>query len=448
MLRVLGRGLNTDQLKEDLQETLGRKLEEWKSTAESQILEHRGERELHISRPIKASVIYERRNKTKKYQDILQLLEESPRDARIIIITGEAGSGKTSLLRYITRVWIEENRIKNNLAFYIPLGRTQSPTIPDIICYDMELIKTRFKDDLSIALQREKSRPLFLLDSFEEMSTKHEAKELKQLIRNEIYPHATVIVTTRPGSKLKDVTKDLFPRIEANLEDFSRDEVSQYVEKYFARNRADATPEIAGKFFGMPFLQRPINLALACYLYDVNRGSTESLLSVTTQTVLMTQIIRHILQAYVQKINGREVDLSNDVLLRNKGPGTHIRSVVKEIARMCYFAFRKTQQWLKPDDDSVIKKEDLIDFGLFTAGQEEGCVTLPHLLFQEYLAAMYLLADKPSWEALYAEFQAKSEGTDSSTKSGRRRETDGKCHQVRGRIVTRRCASTVPALRD
>ena len=395
-------------MKEELKQSLPEQLQKWNTKTETEIFEKK-EEELYINRSLKASLIKGDQSEQFEVSDLLQLLEQSPRNARIIV-TGEAGSGKTTLLRHITNSWLQTEALYD-LVFYIPLGRSRSHDIEDIICRDLDLLPKKWRDSLSEVLEGRAKRILFLLDSYEEL--RNETKELENLITGDLYPHSTVVVTTRPGSHLSDITQRMHTRIETQLQDFSEEEMERYIQVYLSQEQGGELSEIVEHFFGHDFLQRPFNLALACYLHDVHRAQDDTASSInmlSTQTVLLSEIVQHTVQAYVRKKRGMDVPVTNGSPLENEHFPPEAKTMLKEISRMCFHAFREKQQWLSVKDNTVVTMQDLLDFGLFTSSPEPDSVSVPHSLFLEYLAAVYLVADKPAWEALYAEIQKKLPG--------------------------------------
>ena len=365
--------------------------------------------EVYVTRDVSATLIKTKDHEKLGFLSIFKLLEEREDEYfSRIFITGEAGSGKTSLLRHITNSWLVGREVPYDLVFHMPLGRSRSHNIPDIICQDLNLLPKTWKESLSQILEMEAVRKLFLLDSYEELFFPTE--ELEKLIKGELYPDSTVVVTTRPGSKLAEFQPRVFPRVELHLQDFSEREVSQYVSQYFAST--NPVPNIDAYFFGNHFLQRPFNLALACYLYDLHSKQTDGanpapLTLPTTQTVLLSQIVQLVVQAYIKKKKNTSISLTEGSPLSSKVLPCEVKALIKEISKMCYEAFQEKEQSLNTDGDCIFTTSDLIDFGLFSAGSRQNSVTLPHSLFQEYLAAMYLVADKKAFEALYVEVEGK-----------------------------------------
>ena len=331
-------GLTTTELKEELKQRLPAQLKKWDTKAEKEVF-HQRERELYINRSLKATVMQGEESQQMKINDMLQLLQESPRNTRIIV-TGEAGSGKTSLLRHIANSWLQTEEVPYDFVFHVPLGKSRCHSISEIICQDLQLLPVQCIDSLSEMLCLSSKHILFLLDSYEEL--RHKTKALEKLITGDMYPHSVVVVTTRPGSNLAEITQRMPIRIETQLQDFSEEEMARYLQVYLFQNQQGKVPEIAKHFFGNDFLLRPFNLALACYLYDVHRvqdGEAAPMEMLATQTVLLNQILQHMMQAYVRKQKGLDVPLTTGSPLENGHFPAETKAMLKEISRMAYHAF-------------------------------------------------------------------------------------------------------------
>ena len=409
-IHIISSGRTTEEVKKEVRQKQQEQLKTSHTTPETEIF-HQGEKELYIERSLKITLIKEGQNKQLEASDVLRLLRQNPRNARIIV-TGEAGSGKTTLLRNIANSWLQDEEVvPYDFVFFVPLGRSRSHGILDIICQDLDLLTVQCIDDLSKILDMSSKRILFLLDSYEEL--RHKTPELEKLIAGDLYSHSVVVVTARPSSDLTEITQRMPTRIETQLQDFSQKETASYIQLYISQNQQGKESEIVNRFFGKNFLQRPFNLALACYLYAVHNvedGAATSMEQPATQTVLLSKIIQHLMRAYVRKKKGKDVAITTGSPLENNQFPGEAKAMLKEISRMCFHAFRRNQQWLNVKD-SFLTMQDLLDFGLFTSSPEPNSVSVPHSLFLEYLAAVYLVAEEPAWEVLYGEIKEKSEST-------------------------------------
>ena len=305
------------------------------------------------------------------------------------MIYGEAGSGKTTALQQIALWWLDRCMPvleSYKFVFPIPLRRVQSHSIVDIICRDCHLLPERFGESLSRLLTNKSEQVLFLLDSYEELAA--DAEELNKLISRESWTQATVLITSRPGSDLTRIQPT--PCIRAKLQNLSEEDVKEYIAHY-SEGDQEMLPHIKNKFT-MQFLERPINLALAWYVY-MTMGSKG--LYWASQTRLFSQIIVHLLTVYIGKRYPRtEVSLQNVLDIRGMKDRrlAGAKAFFTEICKLCYQALRKKSVVLSTSNSSF-EIDDFLDFGLFFHIPKSNSLDLPHRLFQEFLAAVYLVLD-------------------------------------------------------
>ena len=343
---------------------------------------------------------------------IQQLLEKC-KDGGRAIIYGEAGSGKTTALQNIALWWLDGQMAvlqSYDFVFLIPLRLVQSHSIVEIICLDCQLLpKETFGDTLSRTLAMKSEQVLFLLDSYEEL-TAARAEELTKLISRDLNAQATVCISSRPGSQL--TRTEPTPCIRAQLQNFSEEDVKEYTACY-----SDGDQKIFSdikKTFGMDFLERPINLALACYMYR-SLGITD--LHHVSQTQLFSEIVLQLLMVYIKKESRVDVSLQNvlDCFSTDDRRLTGTKAFFKEICRLCHKTFQKGTKWLSTVDSDMTVNE-FMDFGLFSPGPEPNTIDLPHRLFQEFLAAVYLVRNQPAWEALLNDIERNCQNSDSTSR--------------------------------
>ena len=322
--------------------------------------------------------------------DTDQILKTCHKSKEVVIIYGEAGVGKTTLLTRIAQTWLEgclEGLNVFDFVFFMPLRLCGSRTIVDMICRDLGLLSPRCCQSLKDVLSLHSQRVLFLLDSYEELA--FDVEELNKLVSRELYADKTVLVTSRPGSKISRVLP--MPHVTVQLRELSEKDIIKYVRQYCSTDDEEVYVCIREKF-GIQFLQRPINLALVCCLYvSPGLGSLDSRL--ISQTELLNRIMAHIVQAYTRN-RYRENSLhtvmtllsSQDVKLSGA------KAVVKEICKLCFDALVARRHWLDTEK-SIFTAADLKDFGLFVDGPVQNSVALPHLLLEEYFTAVYLAVD-------------------------------------------------------
>ena len=340
---------------------------------------------------------------------IQQLLEKC-KDGGRAIVYGEAGSGKTTALQNIALWWLDGQMAalqSYDFVFLIPLRLVQSHSITDIICLDCQLLpKKTFGDSLSRTLAMKSEQVLFLLDSYEELPAVR-AEELTKLISRDLNAQATVFITSRPGSQLTHMEPT--PCIRAQLQNFSDEEVKEYMVRY-SEGDQEIFSDIEEKF-GMDFLERPINLALACYMY-MSLGIKD--LHHVSQTQLFSQIVLQMLMIYIKKESRVDVSLRNvlDFFSTDDRRVTGAKAFFKEICRLCQKTCQKETKWLSTVDTDIAVNE-FLNFGLFFPGPEPNTIDLPHRLFQEFLAAVYLVRNQSAWKALFTEIETKCQDSNS-----------------------------------
>jgi Cdc6-like AAA superfamily ATPase len=143
-----------------------------------------------------------------------------------IFTYGEAGLGKTTLLRRITKMWIDKMLSCFLFVFLIPVRFVKRYPVMDIICRDLKLIPKESQDKLKQAVLAHPEQCLFLIDSFEEMPANlqepdEEEDDLYKLMNRNFLQGATVIATSRPGSNLVKLEQKLSSRITARLQELS-----------------------------------------------------------------------------------------------------------------------------------------------------------------------------------------------------------------------------------
>ena len=395
-------------LQELLRQKLQKKQREWRSSAES-VIATEGTNAAYIEQML----VVHPTEKESHVCGIKKLLEEISRGrGERIFLYGEAGQGKTCLLQYISKLWVQNDSLVAPhfiFAFLVPLHMVRSRSIMDILCQDLKLIDPESRDLMERAIEAHEGQTLFLLDSYEELGHPEECNDIHDLItRVNTFPDAAVIVTSRPGSSLTEI--QLQPRTTAYLQNFTEEDVIFYLHHYSCQVKKKGH-EFDTEFFGMNFLQRPINLALACHVWPMASLDEHSVKTVAkTQTWLFNRIIQELIQVYIKKKTGRRMTVvSSTSIFRQQNISSETKQMLNTICGQCFKALLNKSPHILLESDLITTK-DFKNFGLFLDGPEENSVVLPHLLFQEYLAAEYLVARDNSKDLneLLAKFHTKS----------------------------------------
>lgn len=182
-------------------------------------------------------------HKTKINIDIKDLLTFKKTVPKILVIKGLAGSGKTSLCRYLVHCWYKKTGSIDSLndfdlAILIEVRRSSSVTLLEYL-YEELLSDTcfEFQHKDVIPLMQEMNL-LFIIDGYDEDSAKAGAL-LKDILNN--FHDKSIMVTSRLNyeNEIRDISKEFQLRsLVLTLEGFEDSEQKAFSEKVFkADNR-------------------------------------------------------------------------------------------------------------------------------------------------------------------------------------------------------------------
>lgn len=318
------------------------------------------------------------------------------------MIYADAGMGKTTMLKHLAESWLDENSTlaqRFKFVFLIPMRLIRFSSLMEIICMDLKLIPRCTITRLEQAIELHSHNTLFLLDSYEEVPN-FEFDDVDKLIKGELLPRSTVIVTSRPGSKLTQFQPKLCQLFRAQLHDIPPSLVEAYRDQLLS-----ATSTRSRDILSITFLQTPINLSLSFMYLASMKGKARAL----TQTELFNAIVQHISLAYSKKKNLGEFEPSCRSPLGNKdAPSPEVKSILFSIAKKSFEAVKKNQMMLFIKEADHLTKDEFIQFGLFDIGPKQNSVMLPHPLFLEHFAAVYLASDVEAWEQVFAAIKNKA----------------------------------------
>ncbi len=337
--------------------------------------------------------------KNRESVEIANLLPENDRHENKVLIYGRAGSGKSTLCRYIAAQWSAQElwRDRFDWVIWIPLRTLTNKNYPqhkqnitaiDLIttsCLEHHdqrgLMKT--SNDAKTALRDNLAnltdRTLIMLDGFDELDWRavpHLHQAFYQLMN---FPY--VIVTSRPNYRIENVHMDAHLEITG----FKPKEIRSFVQIFFEDDPKTGARCLNylmsnDKLWGIA--QIPINIELLCSVFRNNK--------LTRDQLSLTMVYQHLefwlLQRAIQR-QGKFIPQAN----------TPARYFAKELTLLSELAFKamcEGKVFIPPEllnqcqsyDESTM--ESALRLG-FVKVLNEGLFFI-HLTFQEYFAGRHV----------------------------------------------------------
>jgi len=392
------------------------------------------ERLYRVTKPIKIEELFNERTR------IISHKVSEPFISTRVLIEGQAGVGKSTLLEYICKCWIQE---KTNLfkqytwVWLIRLRdlmnemlydeaeckqRIKEGSIIPYIIYQSFFKKSgialrQFIEDWESFIQRkqlDREPMLFLLDGYDEL---HYVSHpwLKEVVENYLLDtnyHTILSTRTTHVGKMQD-NKVLHVEIMG----FSDEHVKQYIRLYFATHREQENikqQEIAANqlienlqihssIWNLAHL--PVNLEIICLILEKNPQ-----INFDTTTSLYQKLLMALYQRYLKREN-KEFELmgiTEDILLAK----SYIQILAKQAWRMMQEGVYVCSGGKLLEMNGADTKENLstikilLDIGFIKqSGNNESIIDnkyyFPHLTYQEFFAAIYLATQLKNYNSQF-----------------------------------------------
>ncbi|KAM3850809.1 NLR family CARD domain-containing protein 4 [Vipera latastei] len=299
------------------------------------------------------------------------------------IIEGEAGKGKTTLLKKIALLWANEEHpslMPFKLVFFISLSGVEAG-LYETICE--QLLKKNYricKEDFMEMLELLAEKVLFLLDGYDEFKPES-CPEIEALIKESHKFKNTVIVTTRTESirRLR-----LFGSLIAETGDLTVESAKKLVknvlteatlaEGLLSQLESSDSPFQNSEIQLENLMRTPLFVIISC---AIQMG--ESTFTPHTQTTLFSTLYDLLVKKNKYKI--RETS------------DNHFRLSLIHCGNLALDGIFKQKFVFHPEDFSKKKEDVLIPIGLmhkYTAQRLKEAYTFFHKSFQEYIAGRRL----------------------------------------------------------
>ncbi|XP_019864464.1 PREDICTED: uncharacterized protein LOC109593808 [Amphimedon queenslandica] len=349
-------------------------------------------------------------------EDILKPV--SHKQLKFVLIEGEPGIGKSTLAKELVLRWANRSdALMNNydIVFLIQLRFEiyhKATSIEDLfVNLDDQIINMT---DLHVKIKKRKGAGiLWILDGFDELPSHLKNNSiLMKLIKEDILPKSTVIVTSRPVAcdhLLPFLHEHNSKRI--SVRGFDSTKIEEYALKYF--NDKDKASMFHSYYSGNlvieSMLYNPLHCFIVCTIFnDLIVANNEQY--PTTMTLLYNHYIRILLKRHLIDaglISNQDYKMPQRLMLETDFNSPLLHSIWKNfslLSKIAYDGVIKQQYIFGKELHSVTKLSMMDTIVNFLVFEKDESSSFLHTTLQEYFAAIYLLNNKPKIKIKSHEF--------------------------------------------
>ena len=314
---------------------------------------------------------------------------------RFLLVEGPPGIGKSTFAWELCRKWDEIESLRDYHTVVLLKLREKwvlnATSLSDLFRYPSN---PDFSRDVAREVHESRGQRLLLvLDCFDQVPhTFHEDSVIKSILRRQLLPECTIILTTRPSAKatLESVCQ---PQVDKHVEiiGFTEEERVRYITEVFSKE-----PVLQANFLKYMFLVPhiksmmyiPLNCAIIAQVYSVSQSS-HHLAIPRTRTQLYKALAHSLLVRHMKMKEGNREYTS----ILPEGLNKEDMERFRVLAKIAYHkGHSKKVTFFKEDIP-----EGLVHFGFMNESTEmyagkgvEQTFSFLHLSLQEYLAAWHV----------------------------------------------------------
>ena len=317
---------------------------------------------------------------TDSYEHLHSVLNEFTNSKRLLIV-GKPGSGKTTLIRYLSKMWAKGEVLQScQILFVLYLGECKGEyhNLSDLLNVAYKDMGIPFEE----ISQRNGEGTCLLMDAFDEKMKKKDY--VYKLMHNNELPLSGRILTSRPDDDLMEATNSCeiigyeFEKLDTYLDQLTTNEVTKGIVQKLWEDR-----ELK------EMCQLPLHMAMMVFIAQTKHASS---IKTTTQiyTAFMNVTIKHYKRSHPQwnTVSLRECILGkssyDDDILCNPFKDLHTVAFKKTINRISTF-------YLKVEVREEINKLGFVSVFSENSASDEVSILFSHRTFAEFFTAIHFL---------------------------------------------------------